>query len=234
VARVAAIQERIAELRGCQTLSPTSGAGLIMDHINDLERTQVDDSFAEFQSQAADVKATALLKLWKLHVAAVAHQEEQELIKQQRAELAKLRAEQDKRDAEAQAERDRLELLAKAERDRLEAVARAERDAEREKQVEAARVHAEEIRAERERIATEESRLNAVYAAEAARIAAQQVEIDRQKEELRIANLPKPKPRKAPSGIEIVAVIAQHYGVTEKVALQWVLKIDWGFQVKAS
>lgn len=211
IRRVTLIQERIAELRGCQTLSPTSGAGLIMDHINDLERIQVDDSFAEFQQQAGDVKATALLKLWKLHVAAVEHQAEQERIKLERAELAKLRAEAEER-----------ERVAKALRDYEESIAQAQRNAEREEEIARARVHAEELRQAREVLDAENKRL----ADDRAKLAAEQ-------EALRIANLPKPKPRKAPTGAELVEVVAKHYGVTAKIALAWLLKIDWS-EAKAS
>ena len=213
VKRVQAIQERIADLRGNQTLSPTSGAGVIMDAINALDSVQIGDSFAEFQPQATDVKATALLKLWKLHVAAVEHQEEQERIKRERADLAKLRAEQEERDR-----------VAKAERDYEESIAQAKRNAEREEQVAAAKAHAEELRLEREQIARDREEARLFQQAEGDRLAAERAKLAAEQEALRIANLPKPKPRKAPTLAEMADVIAQHYSVAPKQAMQWLMK----------
>lgn len=144
LARVAALQERLAELRGCPNLSPTSGAALLAEHISDLEGIPVDETFEEFQPQAEEAKAAGLARLRALHDAAVAHEAEQARIKAEREELARLRAAEEERQA---AERARL-----AEEER---VAKAAREAEAAKERE--RLAAE--RAEQERVSTLRERL---------------------------------------------------------------------------
>ena len=125
------------------------------------------------------------------------------------------------------------------------------RGIEQAKQVEAARAHAQELRQAREALeaeaaanrARESERAAAIEAAaeverkknaeEAAALVAQraqfeaeQAEIARQQAE---ANKPKPKSRKvpAPGGPELVMVIANHYRVEPRIALEWLLKIEW-------
>ncbi len=103
IKRVADIHERIAELRGNQSLSPASGSKLIAEHIADLEKIVVDGTFDEFQQMASDAKIAALKRLGDIHASALTHEAE-------RAELARLRAEAVERDRlarEEQAKRDR-------------------------------------------------------------------------------------------------------------------------------
>lgn len=176
LARVAAIQERIEELRGCQTLTPTSGSKLISEHISDLERIPVDDSFAEFRPRAEDAKVAGLARLTALLATALAFEAEQDRIRLERAELARLRAEQAERDRLAREEQARKDAEAAAERARLEAVAKAERDAEAARQAEANRI-------ERERIAEEDKRLAAQRAADLAIARAHAQEIEKERAE---------------------------------------------------
>ena len=167
--RVSDLQDRVAELRGCPNLSPTSGSELIAQHIQDLEGIAVDNSFQEFRQQAEDAKAAGLSRLRELHAAAIAHEAEQARLKAEREELAKLRAEQ--------AERDRLERarLAEEERQRAEQRAREEAEAKaiREAEQEALRKAREafetQASAERERIAEEERQARIAREAEARR-----------------------------------------------------------------
>jgi hypothetical protein len=214
--RVADLQERVADLRGNPMLSAASGSALIAQHIADLESVPVDASFEEFEQQARDAKDAGLKRLADLHAAALAHEAEQARLKAEREELAKLRAEQ--------AERERI---AQAERERLEAIAKAERDAESER-LRNERAENERIAAERRaELDAQEAQARATREAEEARMAAERAEIARQQEALRKANESKPKPRKAPSGREIVELVAETYQVTPRVALGWLLKIDW-------
>lgn len=74
--RVAALLERVAELRGPQTLTASSGSAVIGSHIFDLENRAVDESFSEYRQQAEDAKASGLARLRELHVAAIAHEAE--------------------------------------------------------------------------------------------------------------------------------------------------------------
>ena len=240
-ARVQDIQARIAELRGNQMLTPASGAALIADHIADLDRIAIDDSFAEFREQAVDAKAAGLARLRALHDSAVAHEAEQARIEAERAELARLRAEQEARD--------------KVERERIAAEERAARAAREQADREAA----EKLRQEREALAAqrreqeaaaaaERARLDAdrraqeeAAAAEAKRLADERAEIERQRAALAVPNstsqcvvegatgavgqaaapvaMPTVIPR--PSDAEIVAAVARAFSVTETVAAGW-------------
>jgi hypothetical protein len=143
IARVAAIQERIAELRGCQTLSPSSGSTLIMEHIHDLDAIPVDSTFEEFEQQAHDAKIAALVRLKGILGAAVAHEAEQKKIIEERAELAKLREAEEQRQAMARAEQAEKDRLAKIESDR------SAKEADDKRKTEA--------REQRERLAKEEA-----------------------------------------------------------------------------
>lgn len=200
--RVRDLQELVDCYRGNQTLTPSSGSALIAEHIEDLERQPVDESFQEFQQHAADAKAAGLERLRALHAAAVAHETEQARIKAEREELAQLRAEQEKSQAAErariaaenakQAEDIRLmrvaqETAAAAERKRIadeEAAAKAIRDAEAAKQaaeLKALRDAQEaEAAAERQRIANEEAAAKSVRDAEAKRLAAERAEFEGQ------------------------------------------------------
>jgi hypothetical protein len=178
--RVADLQARVAELRGNRMLTPPSGAALIAEHIGDVEGIAVDDSFQEFREQAETAKAAGLEWLRTVHAAAVAHETEQDRIKAEREELAKLRAEQAERDRLAAIERkalaDKQAEEAAAERARIaeeERQARAVRDAEAAKQAEELhqmRVAQQQAAdAERKRIADEEAAAKAIRDAEAAK-----------------------------------------------------------------
>lgn len=216
--RVTDLQERVAYLRGNQTLSASSGSALIADHINDLESEPVDESLQEFQQAGADAKAAGLQRLRDLHAAALAHEAEQERIKAEREELAKLRAAEQERQA---AERARL-----AEEER---VARAARDAEAREQAEEIRKQREEqeaaARAERERNAAEERRLREERAEfqrqqEEAR-KAREAEEAAKAEQARIAAL------KRPEDAELIDVLAKHYRAPAATVIGWLAAMDW-------
>jgi hypothetical protein len=251
LARQAALQERIAELRGNQLLTPTSGSVLLAEHISDLEAVPVDESFEEHRQHAETTKASGLSRLRELHAAALAHEAEQKRIADERAELAKLRAEAVQREAE-QKERDRL--------------AQVERDAEAARQRETLRLQQEELdrraqeqeqaaQAERDRISAEQKRLDD-----------ERAELVRQQEELRIASLPpEPPPQPAaivdipsepqggwivtpgwgnaapeadsttaatiPTADEIITALADAYAESDDTVLGWLRAIDWNAEV---
>lgn len=163
--RIADLNERIAELRGNRMLAPTSGAQLIAGHISDLDGIAVDDSFQEFRDQAEATKESGLVWLRELHAAAVAHESEQARLQAEREELARLRVEEEKRQA---AERARI-----AEEERL---AKAARDAEAARQAEELRLRREE----QERADAEaRKRREAEEAEHQERLRVQQAETDR-------------------------------------------------------
>ncbi len=218
VRRVQDLQERVAYLRGNQTLSSMNDPALLAEHISDLESEIVDNSFQEFQQQAADAKAAGLARLNQLHTASLKRVEEEAHIKAERAELERLRAEQTQREA---AERARL-----AEEERT---AKAARDAETAKQ-------AAELAAERKRIAEEEKIAKAAREADAKKLADERAAFEREQsearrrreieeaertEQARIAALTKP------SDDELIGVLCRHYRAPESKVIEWLHAITF-------
>lgn len=214
--RVADLHERITMVRGDQTLSASSGSAVIAKHIATMEGVDVDESFEEFQQQAADAKAAGLARLQSIHAAAIAHEAEQARIKAEREELAQLREAQAQRDAEAKVARD-------AENARQAAELKSQRD----KQEAAAKI-------ERQRIADENEAAQKLRDEEEARLATVRAELTRQQEELRKAQEP-PKPAVTRRGVavkplsaaEMVDVLAKHYKAHPDTIIDWLRQIDF-------
>lgn len=227
--RVAELQDRVAYLRGCPNLSASSGSKLIAEHIADLEAEPVDESLQEFQQQGADAKAAGLSRLRELHAAALAHEAEQERIKAEREELARLRKAEEERQAAERARLAEEERVARAARE-AEAARQAEelRKQREAQEAENARVRAEQeaaARAERDRIAAEQKRLaeeRAEFARqqEQARLAREAEEREKA-EQARLANL------KRPEDAELVAVLAKHYRVPDAKVIEWLAATNW-------
>jgi hypothetical protein len=210
--RVNALQERVAELRGNQRITSLSDPTLIAEHVSYIERIAVDESFEEFQQQAQDAKAAGLARLRDLYAAAVARVAEDERIKAERAELARLRAADEERRA--------------AERARL---AEEERQAKQDREAEAAR-QAEELRRQREenerKAAEERERLRA----DQQRLDAERAEFERrQREQQRIrdeeeaarAENARIAALKKPSDDELIAVLCDHYRAPADKVVDW-------------
>lgn len=156
--RIADIQDRIAELRGHPSLPMQSA--LIAEHIEDLERIEVDDSFQEFRPAAEAAKRQGLERLRAQHAEALAREQEAERLAAESARLAAERRQaQAAHEAQMKAEREAAEV----ERKRLAAIAEEQR-----RQAEAA---AAEERARQE--AVDRARRE-----EAARLAARAIEIE--------------------------------------------------------
>ena len=192
-ARVAAIHERIAELRGNQLLTPDCGSKLIAEHIDDLQRIAVDDSFAELRQLAETTKSGALERLGKLLAAAQAHEAEKQRLAAERAELERQRLANEEA---ARRERERIaaeEAEAKRQREAEAVAAAAERQRKLDEEMAKLRAQREEneraAKAERERLA-EERRHQEAAAAERQRIEQQRIDAERaaaQAEHARIA-----------------------------------------------
>lgn len=222
--RFADLQERVAMLRGNTMLSASSAPELIAEHIADLERITVDDSFQEFRKQAEDAKAAGLARLRDLHAAAVAGVAENARIMAEREELAKLRAEQAEREAESRAKIAEEERLAKVARDaelaeqrRVQAVADAELVAKR-------KAEQEELQDQRD-----------AQAIIAANIAAERAELDRQNMEKELAKEAEYKARAdrqrianmvKPPDHAIISVIASHYVVPNAKVIEWLKAME--------
>lgn len=187
VKRVADLQERVAELRGCQMLTPSDGSECIQQHIDDLQAILVDESFQEFQQLAASTKSAGVERLTTLLGLARAHEAEQERLRLEREELALQRAAQ----AEAhRKERERIaaeEAEAKRIREQREAetlaAIRAHEQAAAAKRHRQAEEQAAKLRAEREAAQAEHARI----AAENARLEAERLERQRIEDDARAA-----------------------------------------------
>lgn len=201
-------RENVAELQNwCLVLTPSSGSECISEWMLDLESLVVDDSYEEFQEQAEGAKAASMARLTALRDAALAHEEAQRKLESDRAELAKLKAEETERQRIAAEERAKQEAIVKAERE-----AEAKKEAEV-RDVEQRRLAAERLKNEREAAErkaeldrleaevkaardAEEARLEAerqANAAEAARLAAEREVLAREAEELRKSQEPVPE-----------------------------------------
>lgn len=198
--RLANHRERIDAIAryGMQAVGlPASRIHVLIEQLRD--GVVVDESFEEFQDEAAAVKAATLDQLVELHTRQVESETEQRRIAADRAELERLRkAEAERIEAEQRAHEERLaEQQAKAdaeqaERERQEAQARAEREAveheqrrmrlEQEARERQARevADAEAARARRIQDDAEAERQKA----EAARLASEQQRLERERAEL--------------------------------------------------
>lgn len=185
--RVAAHQERIAEIRGAIGAAAHASSVLVAEHIGDVERIAIGPDFEEFQGQAQLAKDETLDKLRAMHAAALqreaeeaerraAQEAEAARLAAEREELARLRAEQQEREAQAAA--------ARAEEDRKAREAReAEERAHAEKLAAERAAHEAEMKAKREAQEKAEAEARAARAAEEKRLAEERAELQRQRDE---------------------------------------------------
>lgn len=196
-ARIAAIQERIDEIRQRPADAVGQSVAEIELYVQALVALQIDDSFAELKQQAEGAKATSLIRLRVTLAKAQALAAEQKRLEDERAENERIRLENE---AAAKVERARI-----AEEER---VAREARDAEAARQAEILRQQREENdRIERERqqareaderrLASERAEAERIEAerkaaadAEAKRLADERAQLERDREALRIAQEP--------------------------------------------
>lgn len=196
--RVARHHAVIQYLRGIPADVASATAEEVLKALNELAALDITSSLEEFQGQAQLAKDETLDKLREMHASAVAHEAEQARIKAEqeaeaariaaeRAELAKLRAEQEARDREAAAIRAEQERKDREAREAVEREQAAKLAAERAAQAEELRKQREaqeaELRAQREAQAREDAEAAAARRAEEARLAAERAELRRQQDE---------------------------------------------------
>lgn len=120
--RVADIQARINnDIRATVTAAAGRSSSEIATILADAEKLVIDDSFQEFQSVAEEARDAAVGRLRSMHTAAVALEQEQERIRVEREELARLRAAEQERQA---AERARIQDEERKAREKRETDAR--------------------------------------------------------------------------------------------------------------
>ncbi|WP_321905182.1 coiled-coil domain-containing protein [Paraburkholderia tropica] len=163
---------------------------------------------------------------------AAAERAEQERIARvaREAEEARLKAEREAHEAELRRQREAEEAKLRAEREEAQRQLDAQRAeiAKQQAEITAAKAEAERIERERQAAIEAEARAKreaeeAAAQAEAARIeaerrAAEQEQIRREREQFTI---------NGPGDVEIVKLLANHYGVTLGDAMQWMKKFDY-------
>lgn len=173
--RIEALKARVARMEGAQPSEDTSEA--IRALIQRIEAVELDDSWAEYKAHAAVAKDAKLTELRRKLAAAEQREAEQ-------AELARLRAEQAKRDEEdrlrreaeeaearrIEAEKAEAERLAKIERDKAEAAERARKEAEEKAKAEAERASREAAAREAQLLREREAAKRVAEEAEARRV----------------------------------------------------------------
>jgi hypothetical protein len=176
--RIERIQAAIQEIKMVDAgLTVMSGSTLIMATIEGLQREPLDERFAEFKADAEKAKVLSMMRLNSLHAGALEYEAEQRRVKAEREELARMKAEEDKRQREA-AEREAAEIRVRAEADAkrraeiaAEERAAAERIAAQERAAQAERDRAD--REQRERLAAQEAEAKRLRDAEDKRLQAE-------------------------------------------------------------
>ena len=251
--RIDGIRAKIDQIKDSIVFAMGKSAAEIQGAIDELFAHEITlEEFAEFAGEADMAKCASLGKLQDALVAQQAHEAEQARITAEREALERQRAELAEQERKAAAARAEQEAKDRAERERVAAEQRAaqERAAEamrqqqaehearmateraeiQRQQAEINRAKAEQERIERERQAAIEAEERAkreaeeaVARAEAARIRAEQdVAIAEQKRRERAEFI-----QNGPGDVEILNLVASHYGVTYQTACNWVGKIEF-------
>lgn len=234
--RVAGIQLLIANIRNIPQQFVNASAEDIQMTIDLTAATDIAlDQYAEFTGEAMQAKAQTISALADLLTNAQEREAEQLRMAAEREELNRLRAEQVERDRVAAEQRAQTEAAERAEREAYEKKVRAEQVAEqqaaRERIAEMERQQAEIDRQRREL----EEQQRATAHAEADRIAAAARE-KQEKAEAKAKAKREQEERKAreqfmqvgPDPKEIISLVAEHYGVEESIAINWLSRHEFG------
>lgn len=207
--RVEDIQDRLEDLRSAalafnRTSQPSPEK--VAELINDIEKCVVDDSFDEFEQRAHEAKASTLAFLRELLAAAKEREAEEKRIQFERAELAELRAAEDKRQAEAEKKR---QVEEKKQREELAAQKKNQDAAQKKIDDENARLVKERADLEREQ-RKEADRKAAEEKAEQGRKATAQAAA---------------KKARYPGEQAIVDALTEYFGVPPEVVMTWLTEL---------
>jgi hypothetical protein len=134
----------------------------IAAHADSLDKMAISiDEFAEFTGEAQAKQYQTVKWLRERHADAVAKEAEAKRLEEERAELARLRAEQEERERQAAAERAEQERKARAEREAEESRLRTERQAAEAKLRAEREAHEAEMQAQRDEIARQQAEIAA-------------------------------------------------------------------------
>jgi len=240
--RVAAIRFAIDGIRAIASEAVGSRSDVIAETISRIESKEISlVLYAEFTGEAMQAKQQTIAALNDLHEKALAHEAEQERIKQERAELEALRAAQAERERVAAQERAEAEAKVKAEQEAYAAKILAEQAAQEAEQRRIAKEQADaQAEIDRQRRELEEQQ-RAIAQAEADRIAA--VEREKQAKAEAKAKAKREQEERAqreafiadgPGAVELLKLVADHYCVDTAVAANWLAKYDFSELLEAA
>ncbi|VXB23809.1 Agglutinin receptor [Burkholderia sp. 8Y] len=238
--RIASIKARIEAFMLDAMAAANKSSAEIAEHVERVDQMVISiDEFGEFTGEAQAKQYQTIKWLRERHADALAKEAEQASIEAERAELARLRAEQEERERQAAAERAEAERKARAEREAEEARLRAERAAAEAKLRAEREAHEAEMQAQRDEIARQQAELAAerrrqeeeASAKRRAEEEAARKEADRIRAE-KDAKIAEQKRREheqfvenGPSADDIVDVLAAHYDVERKHVFRWLLNL---------
>lgn len=150
--RVDAIKIQLEALRQIPASCVGKNSAQIAAVLAGVQARTIGEDFAEFRTEAEDTMRSVLAQVATMQAGAQAQEAEAERIKGERAELAKLRAEQEARD---RASREALEIEQREARAQIEAEQKAAREVQA---AEDARLTAERAKVDAERRAQEQAR----------------------------------------------------------------------------
>lgn len=226
IARVAEIDGRIEAIRRLHLRAMGKTSAHARAVLAEAEASEVkQDVFQEKTAIATEALEMALIAIRGIVVERELHESEQQRLKEEREELARLREAENVRLAAEAARRDEEERQAKAVRD------------------EETRRHAEQLRQQREEQERSASSERQRIADEDARIAAERAEVARQQDALREAQKPQKAPApltragtaiKPPTASEIVNVLSTHYRARPDTVVEWLLETDFSDAAEAA
>jgi hypothetical protein len=235
-ARVEAIENRIANIRGAASRLASADSSAIKAELNTWTLLRLDPAdYQEYLEDALTAVNTTIDQLTNLLATAEAREAEARRVAEERAELARLKAEQEAREKaerEAAAERDRL---ARAEAERIEAERRAAAEREADLQRQLAEMRAQLAAAQQApaaKAAPVEELVQVPVVDEGAPVtlgvdlaapdADQAVEMKMELSPVKPIPLPK-----RPDDAALIDVVAKHFDVSTQTSIDWLAAIDF-------
>lgn len=213
-ARIEAIQVKIRQIADTPARLASAGSMQIAEAQASLTMLSPDiEEFAEFTAQAVAARAEALTLMVAMYEKAVAAEEEKKRIEEERAELARIKAEM--------AERERAEREAKAKQDELARVVREQQEAE------ARRLEQERAELERQRKAFEAAQASATKTEPEATV---KESLPVQAEAPKVATvstIPVAAPRPfRPTDMQIIDAVAEVFEARHETVIEWIACMD--------
>lgn len=222
--RRAAIQSDIDDIKNMAITNvgkPSAVLAAAVEACHDIEITL--ERFSDRAGEAEITKQQTLAQLQQMHEAALAHESEQEKLATERAELERLRKEQEQRDAEARAIAAKQEAERQAAITKQQAELKAQQDEIDRQKKELADAQAAAELKEQQRLAAIEAKAQAKRDAEAKaakdKADAEAAEVARRERVQFEEN--------GPGQEAIIQTLAQHYQVSEGAVIKWLSSMSF-------